>query len=336
MKYMIFLWLGAMSFAQIPSYYSTIDFTSSSTSIKSQLATLITNTHSNVTSYAQAWDILRITDEDPDNDNNVLLIYGYDDTDAQVNNDRSRDKDDNGGSNGEWNREHVYPKGLGTPSFDNSGPGADPHMLRACDVSTNNSRGSLAFGYGSGNAGNIGGAWYPGEEWRGDAARIVMYMYLRYGDQCQPNNAASGSSNSYHPDMPDIFLTWNEMDPVSDFEIDRNDYLETLLGNRNPFIDNPYLATLIWGGPEAENTWNLSNEDIQINLNRITLTPNPASESIAISVPVKEVYIFTMDGKLIKKSKQSEVMISDLPSAVYWIEITTLEGEKKSLKFIKN
>jgi endonuclease I len=43
---------------------------------------------------------------------------------------------------------------------------------------------------------------------------------------------------------------------VSLFEEQRNNVIEGAQGNRNPFIDNPYLATLIWGGNPAENKWN--------------------------------------------------------------------------------
>ena len=57
--------------------------------------------------------------------------------------------------------------------------------------------------------------------------------------------------------MPDIFLEWNEEDPVSPFEKTRNNVLQDIQGNRNPFIDNPYLATLIWGGPQAPDSWNI-------------------------------------------------------------------------------
>ncbi|MGB8704779.1 MAG: endonuclease [Gillisia sp.] len=53
----------------------------------------------------------------------------------------------------------------------------------------------------------------------------------------------------------DLFLKWNREDPVSIFEIQRNNVIEGAQGNRNPFIDNPYIATLIWGGTPAENRW---------------------------------------------------------------------------------
>jgi hypothetical protein len=69
-------------------------------------------------------------------------------------------------------------------------------------------------------------------------------------------NSATGSAN-YSPngDMPDVFLEWNEEDPVSALELTRNDVISSYQGNRNPFIDNPYFATLIWNGPAANDSW---------------------------------------------------------------------------------
>ena len=84
-----------------------------------------------------------------------------------------------------------------------------------------------------------------------------MYMYLRYPNQCEPTSVGEGTQlHSPNGDMPDIFLEWNSDDPVSGFEEERNNAISTSQGNRNPFIDNPYLATLIWNGPSAENKWN--------------------------------------------------------------------------------
>jgi len=40
-------------------------------------------------------------------------------------------------------------------------------------------------------------------------------------------------------------MKWNIEDPVSLFEIQRNEIIAEVQGNRNPFIDNPYIATLI-------------------------------------------------------------------------------------------
>jgi chitodextrinase len=85
-------------------------------------------------------------------------------------------------------------------------------------------------------------------------------MYVRYGSQCLPTGVAVGNNSLTPDDMVDLFLKWNVEDPVSDLEKVRNPYHETNIttygqGNRNPFIDNPYLATRIWGGNSAEDRW---------------------------------------------------------------------------------
>jgi hypothetical protein len=87
----------------------------------------------------------------------------------------------------EWNREHVYPRSLGNPNLGSEGPGSDAsfasfgHYLKC-------HKKQLPFGTGSGNSKLINGtSFYPGDEWKGDVARMVMYMYVRYGNQCLPN-----------------------------------------------------------------------------------------------------------------------------------------------------
>ncbi|WP_428743046.1 endonuclease [Tenacibaculum sp.] len=241
-------------FSQIPSYYNDVNLNLTGTALKNELATKIINTHTTNLSYTPGiWDALKQTDLDPNNPNKVLLIYGYSDTDGNYVTDRTRDKDANGGTAGtQWNREHVYAKSLGNPNLGTSGPGADAHHLRAADISFNSQRSSKKFATGSGNAGDVANGWYPGDEWKGDVARMMMYMYLRYGSQCLPTGVGTGSTMASDTNMLTLFIQWNVDDPVSDFEKQRNPILENLQGNRNPFIDNPAFATEIWGGPQAE------------------------------------------------------------------------------------
>ena len=123
------------------------------------------------------------------------------------------------------------------------------------NVTFNSQRGNKLFADGSGNAGDVSGKWFPGDEWKGDVARMMMYMYLRYGNQCLPKNVIVGDINSSDNNMIDLLLQWNIDDPVSDFEKNRNNVVKGAQGNRNPIIDNPYLATVIWGGADAVNTW---------------------------------------------------------------------------------
>lgn len=248
------LLLTIVSTAQIPSYYSNVNLNATGSTLKSRLASKISSTQSNNLSYTPGiWNALRVADLNTGSNSNVLLLYGYSDSDNDYRTDRTRSKYDNGNNTADWNREHVYPKSLGTPNLGTSGPGADAHHLRACDKSRNASRGSRKFASGSGNSyATSQGDWYPGDEFKGDVARMIMYMYLRYGSRCLPKNVGTGSTVSNDANMVQLFLQWNVDDPVSDFELNRNDVIQGLQGNRNPFIDNPAFATQIWGGPAAE------------------------------------------------------------------------------------
>ncbi len=257
------IFFGISSYGQVPNYYNGTDITQTGDNLKSDLATLITNTHTTNLSYTPGvWDALKQTDLDPSNTNNVFLIYGYDDTDNDITNDRTRSKDMNGGNVGDWNREHTFPKSLGSPNLGTTGPGSDAHHLRPSDVQFNSSRSNRQYADGSGNAGVTGSNWYPGDEWKGDVARMMLYMYVRYGTRCLPSAVGTGTQN-FHQDMMDIFLEWNAEDPVSQLEINRNVLLEGIQGNRNPFIDNPIFATSIWGGPQAEDRFNNTSTDTE-------------------------------------------------------------------------
>ena len=246
--------------AQIPSYYNDVNLSLTGIALKNELATKIINTHTRFLSYSEIWDASKVTDLDPNDatQSKVILMYGYNDNDGNYVTDRTRSKNANGGNAGtDWNREHTYAKSLGTPNLGTSGPGSDAHHLRPADVSFNSQRSSKKFAAGSGNAGDSNGGWYPGDEWKGDIARMMMYMYLRYGNQCLPTGVGIGSSAATPDAMIDLFLQWNAEDPVSQIEINRNAYHGNTAnafaqGNRNPFIDNPAFATQIWGGPQAE------------------------------------------------------------------------------------
>ena len=243
-----------------------------------ELSTRIISTHSGIyytSSSTDVWDACKLADEDPDIPANILMIYGFDDNDGIPDTDRTRNKDlqDTGGGTGVWNREHVFAKSLANPSFgtDEPGPGTDVHNLRPADRDRNSSRSNRKFTDATGNSGIVSanGGWYPGDEWKGDVARIIMYMYLRYHGngtlvsetQCFPINVGFGAPLAIDPNMIDLFLRWNVEDEVSEFEANRNEDLFGIQLNRNPFIDNPYLATVIWGGLTAEDKWWTNNSN---------------------------------------------------------------------------
>jgi endonuclease I/chitodextrinase len=258
---LISLFLTFVVYAQEP-YYSDVNLTAEGLALKENLASKTISAHTNFLDYTPGvWESSKITDVNPDNSSEVLLIYGYSASGTTA---RTGDKNNicsSSCNNDAWNREHTYAKSLGNPNLGAMGPGADAHHLRPSDVGYNSQRGSLKFADGTGTSGAVSNGWYPGDEWKGDIARMMMYMYIRYGDRCTPNGVGIGSTAGTPDDMIDLFLDWNAVDPVSDFERQRNTHHDSnqtfAQGNRNPFIDNAYLATRIWGGTPAEDSWGI-------------------------------------------------------------------------------
>ncbi|CAM3975476.1 endonuclease [Flavobacterium antarcticum] len=327
------------------TYYNGFNWNQTGTSLKNALSTKIISTHSKLLSYQQAEYAIQVVDLDPlDTSNtNVLLVYGFSpsicpSSVADDNDHRRRNKDsDGGGATCQWNREHTYAKSLGTPNLGTAGAGADAHHLRAADVQRNSDRGSKKFSAGSGNSQSLGATWYPGDEWKGDIARMMMYMYLRYGNQCLPKNVASGTVNALDSNMINLLLQWNAQDPVSTYEDTRNTYLGNAnnaygQGNRNPFIDNPYLATLIWGGQVAENRWpNVYLTAPIFDLNDdLVVYPNPTNNhriSIATEIKLDEIQLININGQIMQQIKNPAVInnsysVENIPQGFYILRIT--------------
>lgn len=319
---------------QVPAYYSGINFNQSSANIYSQLASLVTNTHNQIT-YSECWDALKDADLETGSTGLVALVYGFDDTDGNPVTDRTRGVNLNGGNAGEWNREHVFPKSLGNPDLGTDGPGADAHNLRASDVTQNGNRGNKKYTNSTGTAGSVSSNWYPGDEWKGDCARIILYMYLRYNTRCIPADVGTGSLNSVDPNVANLFLDWNYEDPVSQFERDRNDAIQDHQGNRNPFIDNPRIAYKLWGGPLAEDTWgtlSASKEDFEF----ITVYPVPVTEDIfyisgLMTLDVEEVQMYSMSGQLLQNLDVNQIVnnggvsVDHLQKGTYILSVTVDE-----------
>ena len=198
----ILLFYSYTTVAQVPEYYSSIDFNQNGALVMGQLSELILNTHHTNISYTSSstdtWDIIRMSDLEFENSSDVLLIYGYNDDDGQFITDRTRYKYDTCHTNsciGLWNREHVFARSLANPNLTTfePGPGTDVHNLRAADSQKNTQRSNRLFTDGNGNSTIIDNNFYPGDEWKGDVARIIMYMYLRYPGQCEATDTAIGS-----------------------------------------------------------------------------------------------------------------------------------------------
>lgn len=199
-------------------YYDAITGTTGPT-IKSQLTTL---TNDAITrSYDQARNILQVTDEDPANPDNLILVYTGDSIVSTWT------------SGSTWNREHCWPRslGIGTSGADNS----DLHMLRPCNPSVNSSRGNKQFG-------TAAGQWDPdqfGDEFRGEMARVAFYATTRY---TYLNMALIGSQ----PQLVDWHF--DQMPDADDAR--RNDSVYIYQRNRNPYVDRPEWVWAVFGtGP---------------------------------------------------------------------------------------
>lgn len=348
------------------TYYNGFDWTLSGAELKNALATKITTTHTKLLEYSQTENALRIVDRDPTDQFNVFLIYGFSDnictytseTDYGVSPNwnehrkRSRNADQPSAvapnpaiTECVWNREHVFAKSLGTPSLVDTAPsaGTDAHHIRTSDVDRNALRGNRKFATGSGNSRIVGSNWYPGDEWKGDVARMMMYAYLRYPTQCLPINVGTGTVVATDTSMIQLFLQWNAEDPVSQYEDNRNTYLGNALnnngqGNRNPFIDNPFLATRIWGGQNAQNRWPVVFLDTtSFDYSKsITIYPNPtATNSITIisNLDWNEITITNINGQITNQIFNPEftdeaIQISNLNKGFYFI---TLQNNQTSI-----
>ena len=168
-----------------------------------------------------------------------------------------------------YNREHTWPQSKGA---NKSLPmGYDMQSVRPTNASINSSRGNSAYGEG-------GSGYYDPNNikinnidydpinlgsYRGDAARVIMYDYIVYGEaggyknQLYNGNAqllsklgTAGVFESLH-----ILIKWHNQDPPSLTEMVRNDGAQDYQGNRNPFIDYPELALQLFLNNDALTTY---------------------------------------------------------------------------------
>jgi hypothetical protein len=162
-------------------------------------------------------------------------------------------------------------------------------------------------------------------------------MYLRYGNQCLPTQVGTGATTTSDANMVNLFLQWNAEDPVSQYEDNRNTYHGNTAnnfaqGNRNPFIDNPYLATVIWGGTAAQNRWPaifLSTDTFAYN--SVSVYPNPSNDhriTIESQVEIDEIQLININGQLIMEIKKplfnnNSYTLENLPQGFYFLKLNS-------------
>lgn len=93
-------------------------------------------------------------------------------------------------------------------------------------------------------------AYEPCDEYKGDFARVFMYMFTCYQDLSWKYtwmNYANSTYPTLKPWAVKLLLKWHKQDPVSEKEVNRNNAVYAVQGNRNPYVDYPQLADYVWG-----------------------------------------------------------------------------------------
>ncbi|PKK97241.1 MAG: hypothetical protein CVV58_02285, partial [Tenericutes bacterium HGW-Tenericutes-3] len=222
------------------------------TTLKSFLNTVVNTGFVGVT-YGDARYMLDDTDRDPNNSNNVILLYLGTSVSGTW----------DGGIT--WNREHVWPQSwLGVSASNGTANAAsDLHNLKPADPGTNSSRGNKYFANTTTST-----TYAPRDEVKGDIARILFYMTVMYSNLELVN---SYNSVVYQMGMLDILLQWHLQDPVDSFEQTRNNIIFNLQHNRNPFIDHPEFVEKLWGPITLSNNTSIF---LNVETNRYLLTNN--------------------------------------------------------------
>lgn len=146
------------------------------------------------------------------------------------------------GSKG-WNREHVYPQSkLGGASK------SDNHLIFASDNKVNGVRSNHKLGLVTNHNSPVidsegratecyssGSVFEPCDAAKGEVARATLYAYVMY------DLSITGNFTSL-----ELCLEWNEDYPVTNREIYRNNTVYRYQKNRNPFVDHPEFADMIF------------------------------------------------------------------------------------------
>jgi endonuclease I len=237
-----------------------------------------------------------------------------------------------------YNREHSFPKswfgGEIVPMY------TDLFHLYPTDGWVNNKRGNFPFGvvasatWTSQNGSRLGSNNWPGysgtvfeplDAYKGDFARTMFYMAVRYygedGSWPGSDMVTGAEPKSWAISM---LLHWHNADPVSQKEIARNDSVFVIQDNRNPFIDKPQYAVAIWGDPT-------SVSETEPTVARPVPYPVPARERLTVSFPEyfkgeAVVKIISLTGREVMLnvapySETIEIDLGGIPTGTYILTI---------------
>ena len=281
MKKLLALFIGlslsVLVSAQPANYYNSANGLTGN-QLKVALHNIIKG-HSSI-SYSQLWNAFWSTD----NKGNGVVWDMYSDR-PNVNPPYTyylgQDQCGNYNSEGDcYNREHSWPQSWFN---EQTVPRSDLHHIFPTDGFVNGKRANYPFGevrsatWTSQNGSKLGTCKTPGysgtvfepiDEYKGDFARALMYMSVRYYSEDGSWSSSDMTNKSEIKKWAiDMLLRWNEQDPVSEKEKERNEVIyNDYQHNRNPFVDHPEYARMIW-----DPTWSAVEETSEA----VFLFPNP-------------------------------------------------------------
>lgn len=240
-----------------------------------------------------------------------------------------------------WNREHTWPQSKGA---DKSIPmGHDMQSVRPTHTSVNSSRGNDAYGesgaYYDPDEVSISNSYYKTTNmgsYRGDAARVILYDYVVYGEAGGHKNklyngnaqllSKFGSAGVF--ESAAVLLKWHMNDPVSLTEMVRNDGAQTYQGNRNPFIDYPELAIQVLKNASGVKTYAVTttgtsmwpNYTLTLNSGFVAYLGTPSNRPQQVTVTGATYTYDSTTGRLIIKSVTGAVSITTTTTAMEEIE----------------
>ena len=291
-SFLVMLIVAQSVYAQAPSGYYRSTKGASGRSLKTAMFKVIAD-HKDL-GYDKLWSAFKTTDCRADG--KVWDMYS-DKTNFVFGKDQDRGAHSAEGQT--YNREHSFPKSW----FNDARPmHNDLFHLYPTDSYINGVRGNFPFGEtdhpsktshngfskfgGSSTPGYSGKVFEPNDEYKGDFARSYFYMATAYENKIGGWKSPMLAHNSY-PAYADwalkMLLRWAKEDPVSKKEIDRNNAVYKLQGNRNPYIDFPGLEQYVWGDKTSVSfdPDNYNGGEVNPNPNP---TPNPDDKEVAVPV----------------------------------------------------
>ena len=183
---------------------------------------------------------------------------------------------------------------------------------------------------------NINGqtVFEPRDEHKGDAARSIMYEALCY-NSIDGNNWAIPSNQDQM-----ILKNWHFQDPPDNWEIARNDFIDSLQNNRNPFIDSiDYVCFIDFSNMSYDPSACIPSSIEELLDKQFFTYPNPCTEILNLHVDATTISSYQITDNLgrvvlsadISNQPLVKVDLSSVNAGSYSVKVVTPFGEASSI-----